>query len=72
MATTRNSSTAAPITLIAVEGVPRNLEAMIPAKNTAAIVASTHAVRKVGVEWFSGVPLGLAKSGWAFIVERKA
>lgn len=28
-------------------------------------------LRKVGVEWFSGVPLGLAKSGYAFIVEQR-
>ncbi len=34
--------------------------------------STDYRVRKVGVEWFSGVPLGLAKSGWAFIVERKA
>ena len=35
-------------------------------------LSNGYRLRKVGVEWFSGVPLGLAKSGWAFIVERKA
>ena len=34
MATTRNSSTAPPITPIDVDGAPRNLDAMMPTKNT--------------------------------------
>ena len=33
--------------------------------------ADNYYLRKVRVEWFSGVTIGEAKHGWAFIVERR-